>query len=334
MNEASAISRTVEKMDAGQRLDRWLAGLEVEGQSRASWQNLIRAGCVLVNGSTRKAGYLLHEGEQVACRIPAAAPVELLPEDIPLDILHEDADILVLNKPAGLVIHPAPGHPDGTLVNALLHHCLDLGGIKGELRPGIVHRLDQDTSGVMVVAKNEFALLSLVGQFKDRQTSKEYLAIITGVLHPAEGTIRTTIGRSLRDRKKMAAHVPGGREAITHYETCEVLDCSSLVRLKIDTGRTHQIRVHMAHLKHPVLGDALYGRPDRESREVWPPRQMLHARSLAFRHPRSGQDLSFEAPIPPDMARTLQLLRKRGLGQAGQQATMGTYDPAGDSREP
>ena len=215
--------------------------------------------------------------------------------------------MIVINKPAGLVVHPAVGNETGTLVNALLHHCTDLTGIGGELRPGIVHRLDKDTSGVMVVAKNEKAMNELTRQFKERETAKEYLAIVWGVPYGKRGTIETTIGRNPLHRKKMAVNVRNGREAVSHFEVLEPLGEAALVQVKIETGRTHQIRVHMAHIKNPIIGDTVYGRARASSIKAG--RQMLHAAKLSLNHPISGKRMTFEAPLPEDMETLLAQLR-------------------------
>jgi 23S rRNA pseudouridine1911/1915/1917 synthase len=297
-------SETVQ--ESARRLDQWLASRHAE-HSRARWQTLIRAGCVTVNGVARKPNSALRPGDEIAYAIPEPEPAELVAEDIPLEILYEDADLIAINKPPGRVVHPAPGHASGTLVNALLNHCKDLGGIGGERRPGIVHRLDRDTSGVLVVAKNEPALTHLAAQFKNRRVVKLYLALVRGIPRPAAGTIRTLIGRSERNRKKMSAHVRRGREAISHYETVEVFPGAALLRVRIETGRTHQIRVHLAHIGHPVIGDTVYGRAARN--EPRPPRQMLHAARLSLAHPRTGRNLCFEAPMPADMAAVAAALK-------------------------
>jgi 23S rRNA pseudouridine1911/1915/1917 synthase len=215
--------------------------------------------------------------------------------------------MIVINKPAGLVVHPAVGNETGTLVNALLHHCQDLTGIGGEKRPGIVHRLDKDTSGVMVVAKNEKAMNELARQFKERETAKEYLTIVWGIPYGKRGTIETTIGRHPIHRKKMAANVRNGREAVSHYEVLEALGEAALVQIKIETGRTHQIRVHMAHIKSPVIGDTVYGRGRAST--IKADRQMLHAAKLSLNHPISGKRMTFEAPLPEDMEMLLTQLR-------------------------
>ncbi len=299
--------------DAG-RLDSVLARVRTE-LSRARWQEEIKADRVTVNGLPGRCKMRVSPGNVIDWTRPPPTPVETAPEDIPLDVLFEDQDLIVLNKPPGLVVHPAPGHPAGTLVNALLHHCPNLPGIGGEQRPGIVHRLDRDTSGVMVVAKNDGALHALAHQFKDRATRKEYLALAWGTPAPAAGTIRTHIGRSDRDRKKMAAFtaapggdVPRGKEAVTHYTVLESLGPASLLRLRIETGRTHQIRVHLAHIRHPVLGDTVYGRARDEAPA---PRQMLHAERLTLTHPRTRQAMTFVAPPPADFAGMINRLKSQ-----------------------
>jgi 23S rRNA pseudouridine1911/1915/1917 synthase len=289
---------------SGIRLDAWLAE-ELPEHSRARWQSLIKERCVTVNGEAVKPNHKLHTGDRVEWTVPEAAPAETLAEEIPLSILYEDRDIIVINKPAGLVVHPAAGNESGTLVNALLHHCRDLAGIGGERRPGIIHRLDKDTSGVMVIAKNETAMNELARQFKERETDKEYLAVVRGVPFPPHGTVETTIGRHPIHRKKMAADVRNGKRAVSHYETVEAFAEAALLRVKIETGRTHQIRVHMAHIKHPIIGDAVYGRTFR----ITAPRQMLHAAKLSLNHPDGGRRMTFDAPLPDDMDALLRRLR-------------------------
>jgi 23S rRNA pseudouridine1911/1915/1917 synthase len=300
-----------------QRLDAFLAR-ERPQHSRSRWQQLIKDGQVRVNGELRKANHDLKNGDVVTFTVPEPRPVELVAQDIPLDILFEDADLIVLNKPPGLVIHPAPGHDDGTLVNALLHHCKDaasgmtsLGGIGGELRPGIVHRLDRDTSGVMVVAKSERAMKTLAEQFKGRAVKKEYVALVWGRLNPPNGIIKTSIGRSPHDRKKMTARIAGGRDAVSYYETEEAFEGASLVRVRIATGRTHQIRVHMSHIGHPIIGDTVYGRARKHPAADLANRQMLHAEKLSFLHPASGERVQFSAPVPEDFVALLKVLRAR-----------------------
>ena len=293
------------------RLDARLAAIH-PAISRSRWKQLIEAGRVVLNGvPVRKANTALAAGDELRCTLPEPEPAGLVAADIPLDILYEDADLVALNKPAGLVVHPAPGHAADTLVNALLHHCADLQGIGGELRPGIVHRLDKDTSGVLVVAKNEAAVANLVAQFSAHTVEKGYLALVWGAPKPAAGAIRLPIGRHPVHRKKMAV-VDKGRAAVTRYETLAATPLAALLRVRIETGRTHQIRVHLAHLGHPVAGDAVYGRARRglpAGLEL--PRQMLHARRLKIAHPRDGRPLEFTAPPPPDFLAAQHLLAGR-----------------------
>lgn len=290
------------------RLDAYLAAVH-PALSRSRWKQLIEAGRVLLNGApVLKANAALAPGDELRCTIPAAESVGLVPAAIPLDILHEDADLIVLNKPAGLVVHPAPGHAADTLVNALIHHCADLRGIGGELRPGIVHRLDKDTSGALVVAKNEQAMAKLVAQFSARAVGKEYLALVWGTPRPPSGAVELPIGRHPAHRQKMAV-VARGRPALTRYELLAAGPLAALLRLRLETGRTHQIRVHMARLGHPVVGDATYGR----ARHGLPPglaipRQMLHAHVLRLVHPRDGRPLEFTAPPPADFLAARKIL--------------------------
>ena len=290
------------------RLDAWLAAAH-PAISRSRWKQLIEAGHVFLNGvAVRKSNTALSSGAELRCVLPDPEPVGLVAADIPLAILYEDADLIVLNKPAGLVVHPAPGHAADTLVNALLHHCADLQGIGGELRPGIVHRLDKDTSGVLVVAKNEAAVAALVAQFSSHSVRKEYLALVWGTPKKTSGTLDLPIGRHPVHRQKMAITAKG-RPALTRYETLSTGPLASLLRIRIETGRTHQIRVHMAHLGHPVVGDTTYGRarqglPDTLSI----PRQMLHAHVLEIAHPRDGRPLAFTAPPPADFLAAQHIL--------------------------
>ena len=304
------IQLTVLPEDAGKRFDVWLASA-VDDLSRVRIQALIKTGNIhFRDGSAVKPHTKTVAGLHVVVTIPPVEPVSIAAEDIPLDILHEDQDVIVINKPAGLVVHPAPGHFSGTLVNALLFHCTDLAGVGGELRPGIVHRLDRDTSGVMVVAKSQLAMDSLSKQFHDRLVQKEYIAIVHGIPHPGVGRIETMIGRSSHDRKMMSTQAKHGRNAISNYRLTEVLGGFGVVSVGIETGRTHQIRVHMAHIGHPVVGDAVYG--GRYNRRALPrpvPRQMLHAARLCLEHPSSGERLTFEAPVAPDMHELLCAFR-------------------------
>ncbi len=298
--------------DEGRRADVWLAACS--GLSRARVQQLIAAGAVLLDDTPlADPSRRVRAGMRTVLEIPPDRTPDTLPQDIPFPILFEDAELLVLDKPAGLVVHPAPGHPDGTLVNAILHHCGDLGGIGGERRPGIVHRLDRDTSGVMVVAKTQAALDLLQRQFQEGEIRKRYRALVHGLPSPPEGRLETRIGRSPRDRKRMAVLEHGGRRALTFYRVLEPLgaqDAAADLELRIETGRTHQIRVHLRHLGHPVLGDPVYGSVRRD-RQLLPDvaRQLLHAWRLSLRHPRTGATLDFEAPLPADYRQAIEALR-------------------------
>ena len=287
----------------GARLDAWLA-MQCEGFSRSRIQGLIRAERMRVNGTVVvRSACKVEPGAVVTLAIPPPVPAEPQPEDIPLSIVYEDDHIIVVDKPAGLVVHPAPGHLDGTLVNALLHHCPNLEGIGGVARPGIVHRLDQDTSGLMIVAKTEAAMRTLTKEFASHANiRKTYLAIVHGAPTPPEGRIENLIGRCPWDRKKMAIVERNGKIAVTNYRTRSA-GRRSLVECVIETGRTHQIRVHMASLGCPIVGDAVYGRPGWD-RQLDPPptRQMLHAWKLELKHPVTRVPLAFEAPIPPDFS--------------------------------
>ncbi len=307
---------TAGEADGGKRLDVWLA--EAIGDlSRSRIQALLADGFIRINGAPGRPAAVVRSGMIATVERPAPVPAELVPEAIPLEILYEDEAMLVLNKQPGLVVHPAPGHPSGTLVHALLHHCTDLQGIGGELRPGIVHRLDKDTSGIMVVAKHQAAMTALSAAFKARRVDKCYRALVKGCPQPPNGRLETAIGRSRSDRKKMAVLREGtgaSRQAITAYAVEEAFGpTAALMRIVIHTGRTHQIRVHMAHLGHPVLGDTQYGRATGTAGPITIPRQMLHAAELAFAHPVSGQPLRFASPLPPDMQTVCDALRAARL---------------------
>lgn len=295
---------TVEQGQHGGRLDAFLAE-QVTEVSRSHWKTLIQAGQVTVNGMNCKPNQKMNSGDIIEWTLPEQAPETTLPEDIPLNILYEDDAVVVLNKPPGRVVHPAVGNETGTLVNALLFHDPAFELLE---RAGIVHRLDKDTSGVMVVAKTKEAMVELKRQFKARETEKEYLTLVWGE-PPPSGRIETLIGRHPVHRKKMAVLTENGRTAVSNYETLERFGEVSLVRVRIETGRTHQIRVHMAHLGHPVVGDAVYGRARRHTLPEKPGRQMLHACRLAFNHPETGKRLSFEAPLFEDISRLLERLR-------------------------
>ncbi|MCF7838412.1 MAG: RluA family pseudouridine synthase [Candidatus Marinimicrobia bacterium] len=293
---------------AGQRLDVWLAAARPE-YSRARWRAWILTDCVRLDGQLRKPSHTLAGGERLEVTLPPPRPATPQPQDLPLAVVYQDRDLLVVNKPPGLVVHPAPGHPDGTLVNALLHHCTDLEAIGGELRPGIVHRLDRDTSGLLVIAKRDPVLRALQAQFQARTVHKEYLALVRGVPAPPTGRVETLIGRHPRQRQRMSTRVTRGRQAVSHYAVEENWRRAARVRVTIETGRTHQVRVHLAALGHPVLGDALYGRVRPEEKELGADRQMLHAARLAFAHPTTNAALDFLAPPPADFLAVESSLR-------------------------
>ena len=280
---------------SGQRLDAFLSETEA-GLTRSAAQKLIEGGFVTVNGGPGRKNTRLAAGDEVALDRPEAAEVDVRPEDIPLDVAYEDGDVIVVNKPVGLVVHPAPGHPDGTLVNALLYHCGNsLSGINGELRPGIVHRIDRDTSGLIIAAKNDRAHLSLAAQLQDHTLFREYEAVVHGGFRQDSGTVDAPIGRHPKDRKKMAVLRDGGREAVTHWTVLERLGQHTHIACRLETGRTHQIRVHMAHTGHPLLGDETYGGKPFPGLAG----QCLHARRLTFTHPADGRRVTVESPLPP-----------------------------------
>ncbi|MGH2453905.1 MAG: RluA family pseudouridine synthase [bacterium] len=294
----------------GARLDQFLAA-RLPALSRSRLHRLIAGGHVRVAGEARKPSSRVRRGQEVTVEVPAPAPAEVLAEPMPLDVRYEDRDLLVVNKPAGRPVHPGPGHAGGTLVNALLAHVPDLAGVGGALRPGIVHRLDKDTSGLLVVAKTGGALSALQAAIKARQVQREYLAIVHGRLGAAEGNIDAPIARHPRHRRRMAV-VARGRRAVTRYRVRVQFAAAALVEASLQTGRTHQLRVHFAHLGHPLVGDSLYGRRG----EAWGmTRQALHAYRLRFDHPRTGVPVVVEAPLPDDMAAALEALR-RGAGHS------------------
>jgi len=270
--------------------------------SRTRIQNLIKKGYITVNGEKTRPGYLLQEGDRVDITIPSPTPVDLIPETMPLSIVYEDKDILVLDKPPGLTVHPAPGHPSHTLVNAILAHCPDLPVIGGSLRPGIVHRLDKDTSGLIIVAKNELAQDDLAAQMKARTIVKKYLVLVKGKLTPEKGAIEAPIGRDPRNRQRMAV-VSTGRPARTGYRVLQQWENYTLVEATLETGRTHQIRVHFGAIGFPVMGDVTYGMRSTHLR-----RQFVHACYVKFRHPGTGECLELESPLPPDLKQALESL--------------------------
>ena len=298
----------VDSNHKARRLDVFLSESQDEF-SRSRLKKLIEQSHVLVNNSPVQAKHKLKIGDKVIVNISVPSVSEVEAESVPLKIIYEDEAMLAVNKPAGMVVHPAPGHERGTLVNALLNHCSDLSGIGGVERPGIVHRLDKDTSGVVLVAKNEIAHRVLANQFKNRKIRKTYLALVRGVVKPASGIIETSIGRHKTNRKKMAANANQGRQAETRYEVLETLGHFSYLRLFPKTGRTHQIRVHLASIHHPILGDKLYG-GIITGPYLKIPRQALHAHRIEIIHPISEKPLVFEAPVPPDIDNYLMTYRQ------------------------
>jgi len=298
---------TAEASDEGIRLDVFLSD-SLDGVSRSRVQQLIDSGCVTLMDKTVRKNYRVGAGDYFKIELPDPEPADLVPENIPLDILYEDDDLLLINKPKGLVVHPAPGHPSGTLVNALLFHCGNsLSGIGGVARPGIVHRLDMDTSGLILCAKNDRAHRLLSNQLSDRTLSRIYEAILRGTPKDETGVVDAPIGRSPKDRKKMAVTVQHSRPAVTHYQVLESYPGYSYVRCKLETGRTHQIRVHMAYIGHPVAGDPLYG----GKTELGLASQCLHARCIRFIHPSTGETMDFQSDLPEEFSHTLDLLRAR-----------------------
>lgn len=301
--EAGLETVTAEAEDAGTRADVFLAAKL--GVSRSNMQKLLEDGRVKRGEKIIKANYKVRAGEMFVVDIPEPEPIEAVPENIPLDIIYEDDDAVVLNKARGMVVHPAPGNYTGTLVNALLYHCSNLSGINSAIRPGIVHRLDKDTSGIMIVAKNDAALISLSQQIQSKTAVRTYLAVVRGNIKTDSGTIETQIARDKTDRKKMAVVKEGGRDAITDYEVLERFGKYTLVRCKLRTGRTHQIRVHMEYLGYPLVGDPKYS-PMKTPFGI--KGQALHSHTLEFTHPRTGERMKFEAPLPEDMHKIITRL--------------------------
>ena len=292
---------------SGERLDAFVART-AEGLTRSAAQRLIEDGCVKRNGKTAKKNDKLNIGDEISVEIPEAKPVDIVPREIPLEIVYEDEDVLVINKPKGLVVHPAAGHQDDTLVNGLLYsHADRLSGINGELRPGIVHRIDKDTSGLLAVAKNDFAHTMLASQLKDHSMARTYDAIVCGNLKEDSGTVDAPIGRHPTDRKKMCVTQRNSKEAVTHWEVVARYRGYTHVRCRLETGRTHQIRVHMAHLGHPILGDTVYG---HKKPELGQDSQCLHAGILCFAHPRDGHPVVVMAELPQYFQDVLEKLAR------------------------
>lgn len=295
-----------EEKDDGLRIDKFLAAATDDELSRSRIQKLISDSLVSSNSAPVKANYRLRAGDVVSIEIPEASPIEAVPENIPLDIIYEDDDLLIVNKPKGMVVHPAPGHESGTLVNAVLFHCKgSLSGINGALRPGIVHRIDRDTTGSLIICKNDPAHRAIAAQLAAHSMNRVYVGITQGRLKDDSGVIHTTIGRDKNDRKKMACNVPGGRDAITHFSVIKRFPDTTYAEFKLETGRTHQIRVHMKSIGHPLLGDEVYGKPNTKYKLNG---QCLHARTIGFIHPTTGEYMEFEAPIPEYMEKLLRAL--------------------------
>lgn len=306
--EESAVQEwTVDAGNARERIDKYVKAMTGDDYSRSQIQLWIEKGDIVVNGEQVKSNYKMNDGDTVKLTIPDAEPVEIVPESIPLDIYYEDSDVVVVNKRRGMVVHPAPGHASGTLVNALMHHCKDLSGINGELRPGIVHRIDKDTSGLLMAAKNDMAHASLAAQLKDHSVTRKYFALVHGNVSHDQGTVDAPIGRDPHDRKMYTVIERNSKSAVTHFQVAERFGDYTLLELKLETGRTHQIRVHMKFIGHPLVGDPLYGR----SKGIKMQGQALHAAVLGFVHPASGEYLEFSAPIPDDMEQLLHSLRNR-----------------------
>ena len=290
--------------EKGGRIDKALSQ-ELTDYSRSQIQQWLKEDLVTVNGEVVKANYKTKAQDQVVISIPEPTTLELTPEDIPLEIVYEDEDVAVVNKPQGMVVHPSAGHPNGTLVNALLFHMKDLSSINDVIRPGIVHRIDKDTSGLLMIAKNDFAHESLAKQLKEKTSLRKYVALVHGVIPHEKGIIEAPIGRSKTDRK-MQAVIEEGKPAVTHFQVLERFAEFTLVELQLETGRTHQIRVHMKYIGYPLAGDPVYG-PKKTLKGHG---QFLHAQVLGFEHPRTGEFLTFEAPIPEIFQKTLEKLRK------------------------
>lgn len=296
----------VNSENVGIRLDAYIAE-NIKSLSRTMVKKLVEDGNVSVNGKAQKVSYKVQENDEIIVNEPEAKELDIKAENIPVDVVYEDNDIIVVNKPKGLVVHPANGNWDGTLVNAIMAICKDsLSGIGGEIRPGIVHRLDKDTSGLLIIAKNDDAHLNMSNQIKDRQVKKIYYALVRGVVPENEATINMPIGRSTKDRKKMAV-TKNGKEAVTHFKVLERFNKYTLLEVKIDTGRTHQIRVHLSEIGHPVVGDEVYS---NGRNEFGVKGQLLHAKSLDFKHPITGKEMHLETDLPEEFKNVLKQLRR------------------------
>ena len=295
---------TVPESDAGERLDAWLAAQPEAELTRSAVQQLTAKGAVLRNGVPAKKNDKLKVGDVLSVAVPEPVLLEAVPQNIPIEIVYEDDDLLVVNKPKGMVVHPAPGHPDGTLVNALLYHCAGrLSGINGVIRPGIVHRIDRDTSGLLLAAKTDRAHLGLAEQIAVHSFKREYEALVCGKLKEPEGTVHAPIGRDPRDRQKMCVIAANSKDAVTHYRVLTQYDRFAHIRCRLETGRTHQIRVHMKYIGHPVYGDPVYGKAEKNIEG-----QCLHAKTVGFVHPVTGEYMEFDSPLPDYFTRLLPSL--------------------------
>lgn len=311
MSDAMLEEYTVEESQSGMRLDKFLTEIYPD-QTRSFLQKLVKSGEIKVNGKpVIKAGFVVEGGDQVSASIPTPQAVEIEAENIPLDILYEDADVLIVNKPKGMVVHPSAGHYSGTLVNAIMYHCADsLSGINGEIRPGIVHRIDMDTTGALIICKNDAAHVDIAEQIKEHTVTRRYRGIVCGVVKEDEGTIEGAIGRHPTQRKKMAINEKNGKPAITHYKVLQRFAKYTYMEFRLETGRTHQIRVHMASIGHPLLGDELYGNPKNLAMKELQG-QTLHAMVIGFVHPTTHEYMEFEAPLPEYFQNLLQKLPKQ-----------------------
>ncbi|MBL0388758.1 RluA family pseudouridine synthase [Tumebacillus sp. ITR2] len=306
--ESESLSWTIEEEQAGERIDKLLAEL-IPNVSRSQVQELIESQHVLVQDKKPKSNYKVKTGDVLTVTLPEPEQASIEAEDIPLDVRYEDADVIVVNKPRGMVVHPAAGHYSGTLVNALMFHCKDLSGINGEVRPGIVHRIDKDTSGLLMAAKNDVAHRHLAEQLKEHTVTRKYLAVVHGVIQHDLGTVDAPIGRHPVHRQQQAVLREGGREAITHFQVIERLPNHTVVELKLETGRTHQIRVHMDFIGHPLVGDPKYGNQKRNRFGDIVDGQALHAQVLGFVHPRTGEYLEFSTDVPEELQKLIDFLR-------------------------
>lgn len=308
MNDTQLFERydwTVDPADKNERIDKFIT-LQNEDWSRSQVQAWVKEGRVTVNGEPIKNNYKLQAEDEVTLRVPPPKEMAIQPEEMSLDIVYEDSDVVVVNKPRGLVVHPAPGHYSGTLVNGLLAHCKDLSGINGVLRPGIVHRIDKDTSGLLMVAKNDKAHMGLAEQLKAHTVNRKYVALVHGVIPHEMGTIEAPIGRDPKNRQQMAVVFENSKPAVTHFIVLERFKEYTMVELKLETGRTHQIRVHMKYIDYPLAGDPKYGPKNTLELDG----QALHAKTLGFIHPRTGEQLEFEAPMPKEMLEVIEVLRQ------------------------